>query len=298
MFKIPILVIIFNRPDFTKRMHFIISQVKPQKLYVISDGPRASEETADVFKSREIFNVIDWDCKVKYNYSDSNLGLRERISGGISWAFQTEENLIILEDDCIPHLDFFPFCEQLLNKYKDDERIMTINGCNLNPQLTNYFSEPYFFSRYSNSWGWATWKRAWTLFDSELIGLEDNAVVKNFPYNLPYHSRSGVYWKIILNRVKNYKINSWAYRWMFTLWINNGLAIVPQKNLITNIGNDHRSEHTKGNLFYLNIATANLDLGKTKNPKYIMANSIYDKWLEKKVASQLAWEPPKRRRSI
>ena len=298
MFKTPILVIIFNRPDFAKNALLTLSQLKPEKLYVISDGPRTKEEEQSVRQTREIFNTIDWNCEVKYNYSDVNQGLLKRISSGITWAFENEEKLIILEDDCMAHLDFFRFCEDLLTKYQDDTRIMTINGCNLNPRLTQNSPEWYFFSKYANSWGWATWKRAWKLFDSELVGMENKNAAKNFAFNLPYRYRSSTYWHYKLDKVKSSKINSWAYRWQFTLWINNGLAIVPHSNLIQNIGNDTRSTNTKGHLHYLNIRTSPLNTNKSKDPNFIIADSRYDRWLEdtiysKSVMHRLIWATKK-----
>ena len=294
MFEIPVLIIIFNRPDFAKKVYQALSQLKPSKLYVISDGPRTLDDEKDILLSRNVFNTIAWNCEVKYNYSAINIGLRKLISGGITWAFQNEEKLIILEDDCIPHPDFFRFCEDLLAKYQDDTRIMTINGCNLNPHLSQNNTELFFFSKYANSWGWATWKRAWKLFDNELVGLENKNSSENFAFNLPYRYRSALYWHYKLSEVKSSKINSWAYRWMFTLWVNNGLAIVPQTNLIQNIGNDNRSTNTKGHLHFLNIHTSTLNPNKTKDPKFIIANSYYDRWLEdtiysKSVNQRLIW---------
>lgn len=286
MFTTPILVIIFNRPDFSKNIFLALKQLQPARLYVISDGARTLEEEVAVIQSRDIFNTIDWKCEVKYNYSDVNLGLRKRISGGISWAFQNEEELIILEDDCIPNPDFFMFCNELLGRYKGDERIMCINGCNLNPKMSEKFPDAYFFSRYANSWGWATWKRAWNLFDSDLEGLENRYSAKNFTYYLPYRYRSASYWNYKLTEVKNSNINSWAYRWMFTLWINNGLAIVPHSNLIRNIGNDNRSTNTRGRLHYINISTSPLNPDKSWNPRFILANANYDRWLENSIYSK------------
>jgi len=290
----PILVIIFNRPDFAQRIYDVLNELKPTKLYIISDGGRNEKEKKEVKLSREIFNTINWNCQVFYNYSDENLGLRNRISGGISWAFESEDKLIILEDDCIPHLDFFKFCSELLVKYKDDERIMTLNGCNMNSSISEESKESYFFSKYTNSWGWATWKRAWALYDSNLEGLDNFNLFKRALYNLPFRFRSTIYWKYKLNEVKQSRINSWAFRWMFSLWINNGLAIVPKTNLIQNIGNDERSSNTKGNLHFINIKTASLNIKKMNHPKNILANLKYDQWLEnfiysKSIKYRLIW---------
>jgi hypothetical protein len=286
MFTTPILVIIFNRPDFAKNIYDSLYLLQPTKLYIVSDGARNEKEKEDVLQSRAVFDKISWDCDVKFNFSEINLGLRQRISGGISWAFENEEKLIILEDDCIPHPDFFKFCEEMLVMYKDDTRIMSINGCNLNPRISDNYSEYYFFSQYANSWGWATWKRAWNLYDSELAGLDNIDVIKNFTFNLPYRYRSDTYWKYMLKKVKRLKIDSWAYRWMFTLWQNKGLAIVPQTNLIQNIGNDRRSTNTRGNLHYINIRTSTINPNKSNNPKHAIANSSYDKWLEDSIYSK------------
>jgi hypothetical protein len=285
MFTTPILVIIFNRPDFANNIFSALSQLKPTKLYVISDGPRNPTEALEVWKSREILNNVNWECDVKYDYSDVNLGLYKRISGGITWAFQAEEKLIILEDDCIPNIDFFQFCEELLTFYENDPKIMSVNGCNLNPEISLNSPESYFFTRYANSWGWATWKRAWNLFDKDLSGLDDKKISGNFSKNLPNQYRSRTYWRIMLNKVKKQKIDSWAYRWMFTLWSHNGLAVVPKTNLIQNIGNDKRSTNTRGKLHYINIRTSNMG-SNSQRPKSIQPNEKYDQWLEDTIYSK------------
>lgn len=282
----PILVIVFNRPDFALKLFEVLEKVRPEKLYVISDGPRNDKEAKTINESREIFRNISWICDVKYDFLEENVGLRKRITSGIDWAFTYEDRLIILEDDCLPHPDFFSFCDKMLDKYLDDERVMTINGCNLNPTLTKDIASSYFFSRYANSWGWATWKRAWSLYDADLSGMDDNFTLKNFNYNLPYRKRSSLYWIYKLGEVKKSKITSWAFRWMFTLWIQNGLAIVPGNNLIRNIGDDDRSSNTKGNLHFLNILASPLPSAKLLHPKFMIANMTYDNWLENSIYSK------------
>jgi len=276
-FTTPILIIIFNRPDFALKLYSIIEKLQPHKLYVISDGARNQQEKILVDQSRNIFAKTNWNCEVEYNYSDVNFGLRKRISEGISWVFGFEEKLIILEDDCIPNLDFFRFCDELLIKYKHDTRIMTINGCNLNSNISKEFSESYFFTKYANSWGWATWKRAWNLYDKDLIGLKRKDLTSFFLNLFESGLRPAYYWKYKLNKVKKNEINSWAFRWMFTLWINNGLAIVPQTNLIQNIGNDKRGTNTKGNFHFLDIATESMKKKQMEHPVIMQANYKYDK---------------------
>lgn len=282
----PVLVIIFNRPDFAYNLFQVLEKVKPPRLYIVSDGPRTPEEKIPVIKSREAFETINWNCIVKRDYSETNFGLRMRISGGISWAFESEDQLIILEDDCIPHPDFFKFCDSLLKKYKNDNRIMCVTGCNLNPKLTINNSDSYFFSKYAGSWGWATWKRAWELYDSNLEGFNDENVLKSFAFNLPYRNRSRQYWFYKLKKVKKGTIDSWAYRWIFSLWTQSGLAIVPKNNLINNIGIDDRSTNTRGKLSYINLETSAIDAEKFSHPKYVIADSKYDKWTENTIFSK------------
>lgn len=285
-FDTPILIIIFNRPDFALKLYKIIENIKPLKLYIISDGPRNQKELQLVDQSRNLFENIKWNCDVKYNYLDENIGLRKRISEGISWVFGFEEKLIILEDDCIPNLDFFKYCEELLIKYQHETRIMTINGCNLNPNISKNFPESYFFTKYANSWGWATWKRAWNFYDNDLIGLSRKDLINFFVNLFKSGYRPAYYWRYKLNKVKKNKINSWAFRWMFTLWVNNGLAIVPQTNLIQNIGNDKRSTNTKGNFHFLDIASVPMGKKQIEHPHFIKANYKYDKWQEDAIHSK------------
>jgi hypothetical protein len=281
-----LLLIIFNRPDLTLKLYEQLKALKPSKLYIISDGGRNDKECLIIEQSRMIFNNIEWKCKVKRNYSTNNMGLRKRIVSGIDWAFESEEKLIILEDDCIPHPDFIPFCEAMLEKYRDNKKIMTINGCNLNQSLTCKNRESHFFSRYANSWGWATWKEAWSRYDKDLDGLKNPTINKLLKSHLTAPIRATLYWRYKLNEVKSNRINSWAFRWMFTLFENKALAIVPRTNLITNIGNDERSTNTKGKLHYINLPTSSINKLESIDPENTTPNNTYDKWVEDSIYSK------------
>jgi hypothetical protein len=285
-FKTPILLLIFNRPDFSAQLLRQLGIIQPQKLYIVFDGPRNEYERDLIEESKTIFKTVGWECDLKYNFSDQNMGIKNRIISGIDWAFSYEEQLIILEDDCIPHTDFFPYCEAMLEKYKWNDRIMSINGCNLNPDLTLNVNETYLFSRYANSWGWATWRRAWQYFDRDLIKLDNIEFNKILKSHLTSPKRATIYWKYKLNEVKANRINSWAFRWMFTLFINKGLAIVPRTNLINNIGNDRRSTNTRGKLHFLNIKTSALSITDIIDPVNIIPNNYYDRWLENSIYSK------------
>ena len=165
----PVAFLIFNRPDTTARVFEAIRQAKPPKLLVVADGPRP-DRPDDVEKckaARAIIDRVDWACEVLTNYSDLNLGCGKRPATGITWVFEQVEEAIIFEDDCLPHPSFFRFCEELLNYYRHDERIMVISGNNFQFGR-NRTDDSYYFSRYNHIWGWASWRRAWEYFDYDL----------------------------------------------------------------------------------------------------------------------------------
>ena len=231
-----VVLIIFNRPNTTKKVFEMIRQFKPSQLLVIADGPRPHFPT-DVEKclaTRKILEQVDWNCQVLKNYSDKNLGTKRRISSGLNWVFDQVEEAIILEDDCLPHPSFFPFCEELLDKYRHDQRIMTISGNNFQfgRRRTEY---SYYFSRYALIWGWATWRRAWQDNDIDMkhwVSVRDG----NWLRDILDDSRAVRYWSRIFQNCYDGKINSWAFTWTFTSWIQHALSILPNVNLVSNIG--------------------------------------------------------------
>ena len=167
MLKTPVVFLIFRRPDLTARVFEAIRQAQPAKLLIVADGDRNEEEAILCQQARAVTEQIDWDCEVLTNFSDTNLGCKRRVSSGLDWAFSQVEEAIILEDDCLPHPDFFHFCSELLTHYKDDTRIWNICGHNF--QDAQWRGDgSYYFSRYADPWGWATWQRAWKHYDKDL----------------------------------------------------------------------------------------------------------------------------------
>lgn len=242
--KTPVAFIIFKRPDTTERVFEVIRQAKPPKLLVIADGPRADRpgEAEKCAAARAIIERVDWDCEVLENYSDVNLGCCQRVSSGIDWVFNTVEEAIILEDDCLPHPDFFPFCENLLERYRDDERVMMVSGTNF---LGKWKSDrqSYHFSYYGGIWGWASWRRAWNYYDITM-SLWSNPDIKNrirdvLANNEHYQAR-----KKSFDSTLNGKYDAWDYRWSFARLSQSGLSIVPAVNLISNIGFGEGATHT------------------------------------------------------
>ncbi len=241
-----VLFLIFNRPEITKQAFEAIRQAKPSKLYVAADGSRPDNagEEATVREVRAIATNIDWDCEVKTLFRDQNLGCKMAVSSAINWFFEHEEEGIILEDDCIPDQSFFPYCQELLARYHDDNRVMAISGDNFQQgkKRTEY---SYYFSRYPHCWGWATWKRAWKNWDGNFSTWPE-VKEKKLLCSIANGDEEFVrYWTKIFDKCYAGEIDSWAYPWTYSCWIQSGVTILPNVNLISNIGFDTHATHTK-----------------------------------------------------
>lgn len=243
--KTAIALIIFNRPKQTKQVIDALRQIKPTKIYVVADGPRNEKEKIRCKETRDIIEQIDWKCDVKKKYSDKNLGCGINESLGLDWVFENEDQAIILEDDCLPHPSFFPFCEELLEKYRDTNSVMHISG-NFFHQKNRRFNDKnsYYASILPHVWGWATWKRAWNKYDYDMNlwpdAKKNNKLVEWFKNPAAYE-----YWSKIWDEYRNNNVNNYDARWVFACMINNGICINPTVNLITNIGFDENATHTK-----------------------------------------------------
>lgn len=238
--KTPILFLIFNRPDTTQRVFEQIAKQQPLKLYIAADGPRESRtgELDLCEATRKIVETITWPCEVKRLFREENLGCKKAVSSAISWFFENEEEGIILEDDCLPHPDFFGFCEAMLNRYRNTEKVMHISGNNFQEGVKHGDSS-YYFSSYAHIWGWATWKRAWNKYSIGLTQEESTAIIEvKFKH---YLERK--YWKMVAAKLHSGEFNTWDYQWTFTLWKHDGLAIIPNVNLVSNIGFGAASTH-------------------------------------------------------
>jgi len=246
MFETPVALVIFRRPALTERVLGVLSTIRPRKLLVIADGPRADrpEEAELCAATRAVIDRVDWDCEVLKNYSDVNLGCGRRPATGFDWVFEQVEEAIILEDDCIPEQSFFLFCEMLLARYREDERVMHIGG---STYRTKEVSVPhsYYFSRFSGCWGWASWRRAWKLYDFSLSlwpAMQSSGWLKAHLNNEVAYA----YWagKFQAAYERRPGLTYWDYQWEFACWANSGLAIVPRQNLISNVGHGEDATHT------------------------------------------------------
>lgn len=236
-FDVPILFLIFNRVEQTGIVFEEIRKLQPKKLFIAADGARdaVKDESLQCFLTKEIvLRGVDWDCEIKTLFRDKNLGCGKAVSSAIDWFFDHVEEGIILEDDCVPDPSFFPFCKELLEKYRDNEKIMHISANNFQQGVIrgNGF---YYFSRLAHIWGWATWKRAWKKYDFTL----------NRYYNYPandVHPR----FQSFIKQIKEGFIDTWDVQWSMSVWWNQGIAIMPETNLVKNIGyGDKNATHTK-----------------------------------------------------
>lgn len=232
----PVLFLIFNRPDTTKMVFDAIGKIKPKRLYIAADGPRAGrdDDRKNCAAVKDIVSMVDWDCEVKTLFREKNLGCKMAISSAISWFFENVEEGIILEDDCVPDQSFFPFCQMMLKRYRDDKRIMMVTGM-------NYFfnnieiPESYFFSKYYPIWGWATWRRAWKFYDMYM--LRWNYYNRNNYLGSIYEDKGMVdFFKNMFQEAFENKIDTWDIQWVYTCIFENGMCITPKYNLISNIG--------------------------------------------------------------
>ena len=262
--KTAVLFLVFNRPDTTAQVFEAIRQAKPPRLYVAADGPREGREgeAERVAKVREIVTAVDWPCEVKTLFRELNLGCKYAVSNAISWFFEQEAQGVILEDDTLPSQSFFWFCEELLDRYKDEERIMSITGTNITKGVL--IDESYFFSNYALMWGWATWARAWVKYDLELRSWsrrQQSTIFRGAGVkSLPAQNR----WKEILKKTHQNEIDTWDYQWIYSCWINRGLTVAPAKNLVRNLGFSEEATHTKGS----NPILGNLVLDEMQWPLY------------------------------
>ena len=244
----PVLLLTFNRPETTVHVLEAIRAARPTRLFVASDGPRprVATDLERVAATRVLVDeMVDWTCRVEHLYSDANQGCRVGVSSAISWFFEHVEEGIILEDDCVPHPDFFGYCTELLERYRDDDRVMNIAGDNSVDLTPTDTTASYCFARQPLIWGWATWRRAWQHYDGDLNGWLS---VRSDP------ARLGQLWQDPIERrwqaanlerlVRTGKPDSWAYRWSFTVAIRGGLSVTPAVNLIKNVGFGPDATHT------------------------------------------------------
>ena len=282
-----IAIIIFNRPDVTRRVVDVVANVRPKKLFVIADGPRLwkAGEADSCAAARSVIDSVDWDCEVLKNYSDVNLGVGNRPASGLRWVFDQADAAIVLEDDCVPHPTFFRYCDELLDRYRDDERVMHISGDNWQ---FGRRSSSYYFSCYCYSCGWATWRRAFQHYDPELRLWPS---LRGSPWLLDIlgDPQAVDFWGRRFDMIRESGVNKhgWDWPWLFACWAHRGLSILPSSNLITNIGFGDDATHTKS----LVDERAHVPLEAMTFPMVHPPAMIRDVEADRRIFAQVAWPP-------
>lgn len=296
-FNIPIVLFFFKREDLILQVLERVAQVKPRKLYLFSDGGRSEEEWKIVKKCREsVEKKIDWECDVVRNYADVNRGVYESIGKGAMWVLSHEDMAIFLEDDNLPEITFFEYCKQMLQKYKNDNRILWVCGTNYLEEYYPVDNSSYMFTKHLLPCGWASWSEKFlSMYDGDLNGLEEEGILDNLKYSYENKAlyRQQLYnFKGTYEKIRSAKMVSWDHQMCFSLRCNNVLGISPCRNQIKNIGVDSRSTHGGTSLNkvmtkrFCGMESKQLSL-PLKHPKHVMVDSTYEKLICKIITQPL-----------
>lgn len=277
MFKTPILFLIFNRTSTAMRVFEKIKAVRPEYLFIAGDGPRLNKDNEDEIVNtlrNNILSSIDWKCEVHTLFNDENLGCGLAPANAITWFFDNVDHGIILEDDCLPDLSFFTFCEELLIKYQDNKEIMLISGTNPIPHL-QAISDSYTFTDCAGIWGWASWKRAWSHYNFSIPEWRSEKIVHQVANTFYFKDDAEI---LIngLNLVLNKRVDAWDYQWVLYRILNKGLGIVPQSNLISNIGFGNNATHTFDEKHILGNMPTKPIVFPLQHPLYILPNQSFN----------------------
>jgi hypothetical protein len=281
---VAVLFLVFNRPDTTAKVFDVIRASRPARLYVASDGPREDRpgEAETVERVRSLATQVDWPCEVKTLFREKNLGCKVAVSNAISWFFDQEPEGIVLEDDCLPGPDFFQYCVELLELYREDERIGMICGtslCDIRSEGICWANEDYMFTRYPSVWGWASWRRVWKNYDVKMDSWFDR---QHDVIELIHNSKLKIINTKIFDKVSSGGIDTWDYQLSYLLWTTGRMAIAPRLNLIENIGFGIDATHTKNSGLISDMSKINhqrLSFPLVK-PELVLPNVKYLKYIE------------------
>jgi hypothetical protein len=256
----PVALFVFNRPHLTQKVYERVRAARPRRLLVVADGPRGSRPDDGPLcqATRQVVSAPDWPCELLTNFAEANLGCRRRVSSGLDWVFQQCTEAIILEDDCVPSDSFFTFCSEMLRRYRDDPRVVHVSGNNFQDGKIRGTGS-YFFSRYTLSWGWATWRRVWRHYDVK-VSSWPSAYRARWLESILDNPKEVQHWEEVFDKLYRGQIDTWDYQWLFTCWQQGGLSIQPNSNLVTNIGAGPDATHFKeGGHSTLGVAAHELD---------------------------------------
>ena len=280
----PILLMVFNRPETTARVFASIRAARPSQLFVAADGPRESREgeAGRCRQAREIATAVDWPCTIETLFRDGNLGCKRAVSSAIDWFFEQVPEGLIIEDDVVPDPSFFAYATELLDRYRDDPRVMTVSGDNFISEHWRPESS-YYFSAYTHIWGWGTWRRAWALYDVGMGDWVEQRAGGLLERVFPGAPRAAAYWAGLFDRVSRGEIDTWDYQWAYATFKHGGVSCMPAVNLISNIGFGSDATHTldpEGKLADLPRAALPLPL---RHPREVAAERSADAWTSEHV---------------
>lgn len=289
-FSTPVAFFIFNRPAVTRRVLQAIRCVRPSTLLVVCDGPRRDRpgEDAAVMQTRAVLNEIDWPCDVMTDFSDLNLGCKRRVSSGLDWVFERFNEAIILEDDCVPDASFFGFCQDMLASYRDNELVFSVSGSNFQGGCSRS-NHGYYFSKYFHCWGWATWRHAWQTVDLEM-NLWRDFVKAGGLHEVSDSQKEELFWESTLGAQERGEIDSWAYSCLASSWMSRKLNIIPDVNLVRNIGFDAQATHMKSAPPWIPAIAE--ELSEWKAPNFIVRSKLADMYTFEQVYAR----PPRLKR--
>ncbi len=293
----PVVFIIFNRPDFTRKIFAEIRKVQPRQLFVIADGHRSNKEgeKEKCAEVRKIIEEVDWNCEVLTNFSDMHLGCGRRVSSGLDWVFARVEEAIILEDDCLPDSTFFYFCQELLEAYRNDTRVTSISGNNFQFGY-NHIPCSYYFSKYFHMWGWATWRRVWMDYDFDMSlwpEVRDGQWLFDFFATIEVREdederkikvlggkRAIQSWYGKFESTYTRVIDTWDYQFFLCCLLQNGLQVIPSVNLVSNIGFNLEATHTINvDSRLANVPTQSMQF-PLKHPRFVFRNVRADEYIQ------------------
>lgn len=277
-FELPVVFLAFNRPEETRSVFECIRRQRPRRLLIVTDSARRGHPTdasrcADV---RSIVTQVDWPCEVSINAETENLGCGLRVSSGLDWVFDTVEEAVIIEDDCLPCDDFFNFMAAMVPYYRSDTRIGTISGSNLTLQDLR-LNDSYFFSVYPSLWGWGSWRRTWRHYDFHMTRWEQakNELVVGRSFRDP---QILIFFSVIFEQLAQGEMDTWDFQMYFASFANSWLHVIPSQNLVSNIGYGTGTHATPA--IYDKVPHGALSW-PLRHPEFILRNHIADKLITK-----------------
>jgi hypothetical protein len=271
----PILLLVFNRPELTQKVFDSLKKVAPKRLYIAADGPRSPHEQKTCLEVRNIVTSITWPCELKTLFRDQNLGCGRAVSEGITWFFEQEEEGIILEDDCLPTTSFFSFASTMLEYFRDNEQIGHISGSNFQDGQQRG-DGTYYFSGLTHVWGWAGWRRVWAAYDFKISSFPKfDQSFAAYPSHQPYANK----WKEIFTKVYQGEIDTWDYQYAYLNLQMDYKAVMPNVNLIENIGIGIDATHTDGDHPLANKPT--MEITEIIHPTFMFQNVVADMYTQR-----------------